>query len=188
MDNKLLNTSKAYSEIFEVLKKHENSIKIDVSRLKERADLHLWGLELKEIYGLEIDTEDITSKDWCRIDDFIYISYYAANVRGISWEDNGQQPVDEHLLVFTFSAGGYTLGDKFHPELFREFFDELKTYNPKYCDTNNSSLYFSLDNAKDVYNNFSVIYERYRQRYCESVKQSEIKELELKLKELKGKQ
>jgi hypothetical protein len=183
----LSKTTKAYKEIFKVLEKHKDSVVFNINNLKDRAELHLWGLKLKEVYGLNIDLKDITSKEWCRISEYIKIGYFSCNNGSqISWEDNGNQPLDEHLLIFSFPTGAYALGDKYPIKLFKEFFEELKTYNPKYCDTNNSTLYFSLDKAKDVFNNFDEIFAKYKYRYNKSAKQREIEELETKLNALKN--
>jgi hypothetical protein len=186
MDKKLQQATKAYKEIFKALEKHEDSVVFNIDNLKQRAELHLWGLTLKEVYELNIDLCDITSKEWCRIGEHINIGYFSCdNGRKITWEDNGNQPLDEHLLIFSFPTGGFMFGDDSPHILFRQFFRELKTYNPKYCDTHNSTLYFSLDNAKDVYNDFKRILVKYRNKYKERSKFNQIKALENKLRELK---
>jgi hypothetical protein len=186
MDKKLQQATKAYKEIFKTLEKHKDSVVFNIDNLKQRAELHLWGLKLKEVYGLNIDLRDITSKEWCRIGDYINIGYFSCdNGRQISWEDNGNQPLNEHLVIFSFPTGGFMFGDDNPHILFRDFFQELKTYNPKYCDTHNSTIYFSLDKAQDVYNNFDEIFAKYKYRYNKSAKQREIEELETKLRELK---
>jgi len=64
--------------------------------------------------------------------------------RHISWSDDGKQPEDELLLVISFPTGAYIFGDDYPTEFFKEFFQELKTYNPKYTDTTNKTLYFQF--------------------------------------------
>jgi hypothetical protein len=47
MDKKLQQATKGYEEIFKVLEKHKDSAVFNIDNLKERAELHLWGFQLK---------------------------------------------------------------------------------------------------------------------------------------------
>jgi hypothetical protein len=185
MNNKLQQATKAYDEIFKLLDKHKDIVIFKAESLREKADLHLWAIELQEVWGLNVDASCLHSKKWSKISQHIGIAYYDGTQKHIAWEDDLLNPTGVYLLVISFPTGAYIFGEDYPKDLFREFFDELKSYNPKYCDTRNSTLYFSLDNAKDVYNNFDKIIEKYKTIHKESSIEREIKELETRLIELR---
>jgi len=65
-------------------------------------------------------------------------------------------------------------------------FLELKTYNPKYIDSTNKSLYFSLDNASEIYNAYDSIIKRYREENQEDFKQRKIQKMKEDLAKLEA--
>lgn len=84
----------------------------------------------------------------------------------ISWSDTGEQPrFGEKLLVIEFPTGAYVFGEIYLPELFNEFFEELKTYGPRYSDSQNHSLYFKIEGSASLFNQFFEILGRYRAKY-----------------------
>jgi hypothetical protein len=189
--NKFETTSNAYKEVLEIIEKHKDTIRFNIKDFKERADKHLWGLEIQEVYGLNIPLTDIYSTTWHRVGEYAVIGFFGDKTDArISWEDNNLKPDNEYLLVISFPTGPYALGEYYMTDVFREFFNELKSYNPKYCDTTNSGLYFTLDNAKDIYNNLEGILDKYkvkcREKFNELYKQKEIENLEKRLSELKS--
>lgn len=68
---------------------------------------------------------------------------------------------DEVLLEISFSTGAYIFGDDYPKEFFSKFYAELKAYEPKYCDDLNHCLYFSMDNAMEIFNAYRDICEKY---------------------------
>lgn len=178
---------KAYNEIFEVINKYRDIISVEFMALEPKAIYHLFGLELKETFGFDIDPKEIRSLDWNRFGDYRSIGKWGEKYkRTIAWEDNGKQPEDELLLKLSFSTGAYIFGDDYPAELFKEFFQELKSYNPKYCDTVNNNLYFSMDNAGKIFNDFPAILKKYYDKNREDAKIRKIKKMEEDLAKLKS--
>lgn len=105
--------------------------------------------------------------------------------RTISWSDDGRQPNDcEWLYVITFSTGAYFLHEKYPEELFDKLWEELKSYNPKYTDTANHSLYYSPKEAKSVHKSFDDIIRKYRGMVKEHLEEKRIQELRDELEKL----
>lgn len=176
---------KIYDEIFKLMDENEDNIAFDVKRLKEKSKLHLYGLELKEKHGLDLDPKSITSLNWNKLGHYITIGWYGDKYgRTISWSDNGEQPTDELLLDISFPTGGYIFGQDYPTEFFQKFFNELKTYKPKYSDTTNNTLYFSMDNASAIFNKFYSILNRYNDENKEDFKKRQIERKKEELQKL----
>ena len=95
-------TKKAYDEILKVLNKHKDLININIEDLETKAKLHLFGLELKENYGLNINPKEVKSTTYNIIGDYLRIYKVGANENSkISWSDDGRQP-DKELLLNSF--------------------------------------------------------------------------------------
>ena len=106
----------------------------------------------------------------------------------ISWEDQGRVPKEgECLLTLRFPAGAYTFGRECPNSFFKKFFEELKEYGPKYCDTVNKILYFDHHNAYEIYEDFDKIFSRYMAEYREGAKERRRQELLKELEKLEGK-
>lgn len=174
-----------YKEIFKLLKKHEDKVVFDIERLEEQSKFHLYGIELKEKYGLDLDPKSITNINWNKLGDYISICHYGKKYnRKISWSDDGSQPEDELLLNISFPTGGYIFGQDYPREFFQKFFNELKTYNPKYSDTTNKCLYFSMDNAGKIFNKFPSILKKYYEENKIDYKKRQIKKKKEELNKL----
>lgn len=181
------NTEKAYKEILKVLKKHKDTIVFDVDGLEIKAKHHLFGVELKEKHGLNIEPKNIKSLDWQILRENINIGWWGDKYnRTISWSDDGTQPKDELLLVISFPTGAYIFGGDYPTEFFQRFFLELKSYNPKYIDTANKSLYFCMNNANRIFNEYGAIIKRYREENKEDIKQRKIKKMKDELSKLEA--
>jgi len=178
---------KAYKEILKLLNKHKDILNFDVPHLERQAAYHLLGLELKQVYGLNIDPKDINNLEWNRFGNFSDIGKWGSKYgRTISWSDDGEQPVDETLLRISFPTGAYLFGDDYPTEIFQQFFNEIKSYNPNYSDTTNKSLYWSLDSAAPVFNSFNDIYKKYRELNAEDIKLHRIKKMKEELEKLES--
>jgi hypothetical protein len=116
--------------------------------------------------------------------------YKESNGRQISWSDDGRQPENEWLCLISFPTGAYIFGNIFkneYPkETFNKFFEELKSYGTKYCDTNNHKLYFTSDVAHKVVKDFPEIFKKYKAMCQEEYDRQCVKELEAELSKLKG--
>lgn len=117
--------------------------------------------------------------------DYFHLGKFGVGTnRCISWSDDGEQPGDEWLLSVCFSSGAYIFGDSYPEDLFNEFFQELKSFGPKYCDTVNHHLYFSHENANLVFNSFPEIFKKYCLRVSEEFKKNQKQKLLDKLARL----
>lgn len=179
-------TEKAYKEILKALNKYKSEIVFDVDSLERQAKQHLFGLELVEKYGFKIDPKNIHSTDWQKLKENVYIGIFDGERRRISWPDDGRQPKNETLLYISYPTGAFIFGDDYPTEFFQKFFLELKTYKPKYIDSANKSLYFSLDNAGKIYNDYDSIIKRYYEKNKEDLRQRKIKQMKYELSKLEA--
>ena len=183
----------AYKEILDLVEKYTDIIVFDHRDLKNKSDYHLFGLKLKEEYGLDIDPTNIYSLDYNRFGDYRGIGIWDEKLRRtISWLDDPKQaqPENELLLVISFPTGAYIFGNSsnndYPIELFQQFFNELKTYNPKYSDTMNKSLYWSMENASKIFNEFPNILKKYQDINKIDSKKRAIKKLKEDLEKLQS--
>lgn len=184
---------KAYSEILKVCNKYEwvEWIKDILQKANNYIEIARW----KKEYDITLRFE--TNVTWLRyIDSPIYDHHfiYFTNAQedkdkwswySISWSDDGRQPNNEWLLSISFSTGAFIFWDDYPKELFNELFEELKTYNPKYTDTNNHYLYYSLEDSWKIIKEYKSIMEKYHKRNKEEANLRRIKKLELELEKLK---
>jgi hypothetical protein len=176
---------KAYSEILKTLKKYKDVCVFDIEDLERKSKCHLFGIELKENFGFNIDPKIINSCDWFDFGNYTSIGRWGEkHRRTISWPDNGKQPKDELLLRFSFPTGAYIFGEDYPVELFQKLFLEIKSYNPKYVDSHNSNIYFSMDNAGIIFNAFPVIMRKYNELNKYDRKQRQIQKLKDDLSKL----
>lgn len=193
--NKLDIANKAHEEIFALLEKHKELHGFDLQSLKGESKEHLFAIELQEIYGWNIDTRLIDSTDWVSLGSNIKLGFFSPkNRRTISWEDNNMQPNGEMLLVLTFPAGAYIFGscgfgdDEDYPtEFFAKFWQELKSYKPKYIDSHNHSMYFGLEQGGKVYNNYKDIFKKYHDLNKEDMKERKIAKMKKEIEKLESK-
>ena len=177
----------AYSEILKALKKYKNICIFDVNNLEIDANNHLFGLKLKNEFGLNIDPKRINSLDWNKFGQYRSIAQYGKKYkRTIFWSDDGNQPEDELLFQISFPTGAYIFGDDYPVNLFEKFFLELKGFNPKYTDNANKGLYFSMDNAKYIFNSFDEVIKKYYDLNKEDYKKRQIIKLKEDLKKLEN--
>lgn len=187
----------AYIEILDVVKKHEKTLNpLYNTRVPDPEDLStvIRMLNVSKEFGIQISEDSIS--EWMDVisPDGNHYRYGFMNLglfhgdRQISWSDDGRQPKDEWLLKIGFPTGAYIFGDYFKSEYpvetFDVFFDELKSYGPKYCDTANHSLYFSSDNARRVYEDFDEIFNRHKEGVVNEMKRQKKLQLEQELTRL----
>ena len=125
--------------------------------------------------------------DYVKVSDYEFIAKYGEDYnRTISWSDDDRQPDDEWLYVISFPTGACVLGDDYPTYTFNTFFNELKTYGPKYVDSLNNSLYFSSSNAKIAYNNLYKIFNKHKDLAIIENKKRRAEKLRKELEELEG--
>lgn len=178
---------KAYDEILKVLHKNREICVFDVSDLERKAKIHLFGLELKEVYGLNVDPKQINSIDWIRFGDYRTIGLWGEkHRRTISWSVDGRQPKDEMLLQICFPTGAHIFGEDYAVNFFQIFWLELKSFKPDYIDEVNHGLYWRLENAKDVFNLFDETLKKYHELNREDSKQRRIEKMKKELEKLEN--
>lgn len=186
MDN-LDVTKKAYKDILETIKKYDGIVNYDYEELTKVSNLYLFGIELKEKYGLNIEPSEIFSLNYNHFGEYMSIGWWGEKYnRDIGCPDNGKKPKDELLLSLWFPTGAFIFGEDYPKEIFWKFWEELKKYNPKYIDTINSEMYFSMKNARNIFNEFPKILEKYYEINETDKKQREIKGLQEKLNKLQN--
>lgn len=186
---KLEQAKKAYQEILDIVNKHKDICLYSFNEMNSKAKIHLLGLELKEKYGLNINPEDVRSLDYNNFGKYRSIGWWGEKYRRtISWSNDGSQPEDELLLSLCFPTGAYIFGnsnDNDYPEeLFKKFWQELKSYNPEYVDTVNKNLFFSIENASKIFNDFPGILEKYYEINKRDSKERKIKKLKEEIEKL----
>jgi hypothetical protein len=156
---------------------------------------HLMLIEWYEKYGLKIEHDHKPySYNYFKIDDYQGFSRYGdaakekaeGSGRYISWPDNDKQPKNEWLFSISFSTGAYIFGEDYdgQKQLFQDFFNELKSYNPDYLDSMNKSLYWKLENAKPIFDKFYTILKKYQELNIADLKRREANKLREKLAKL----
>ena len=183
MNNNLEEIRKSYQAVFKVLNKHKENISFDLNDLKHKSEVHILKIRLNEL-GFKVNyignLTYVDIRDW-----FHYVHYTPDSQYTISWSDDGRQPSNEELIKVSFPTGAYIFGDSYPTSVFNRLFIELKSFNPLYSDTKNSSLYFSLEDGARLYKEFDEIYKKYRELHTEESKAQKIKELEYQLAKLK---
>ena len=176
---------KVYNSILKIAKKHKDLLNYDFDMIELTAKDHLFGLELKEKYGLNVNPKRIDNIQWKELKNNVYLTYIDGVNRKISWPDDGKQPKGEYLILLKYSTGAYIFGNDYPTEFFQKFWIELKSFNPDYIDSANKCLYFKLENAKEIFNQYDSILKKYYDLNKEDVKQREILALQRKLETLK---
>lgn len=148
--------------------------------------------EVCEIFNI-YDLPETCQPNYIEIDKERLIIYANRNNSIVAWSDDGRQPCEEYVYRVGFPTGAYIFGDlsweydNFYPkEIFNEFFEKLKTYNPKYSDTNNHCLYFSPDNAYLIHRDYRTILQRYSEKVQLSFKSLRAEKLKKELRELEN--
>jgi hypothetical protein len=191
MKKEKINAKLAYAEVMDVLKKHKDICVFDIDDLDRRAACHLFGIKLKEDYGLDIDPKRVESLQWLNYKEYCHIGWWGKKYnRTISWPDDKQQPEDNLLLEISFPTGPYIFGfgsmfnQEYPQEFFQKFWHELRSYNPDYVDSHNNSLYWKIENASVIFNSFDDIMQKFNDLNKEDVKQRKIKAMKDELSKL----
>lgn len=176
--------NKNLKEILEICKKDTKDCTLqDIKNICEK---QLLADELNKKFGTRLSGIDINNEDCIYIDRIgtdMYIAKYGKNYnRNIL--NISTQPENEQLFSIEFPTGPYIFGEAYDFELFNRFFEELKTYQPKYVDEINHSLYFDLKTGAKAYKNYNKILEKYNKEYDKKAKQRKIDKLQEQIKYL----
>ena len=165
-----------------------------LSEISIKAKNRVIRYEWEEKYGIKLDSR-FAECDYLRLNDYEFIGYYEDGYksheegcgRSISWPEGDKQPVKEWLYEVGFSTGAYIFGEDYkeQQQLFQDFFEELRTHKPDYEDLHNYSLYWKIENSKEIILEFKNILNKYRDRNRDELKTRKIKKMEEELLELK---
>jgi len=159
------NNTKPYQEILDVMERHGGTIKdrhgIDIrSRIKDLIRM----LDVFSEFSIcARDRQEPNGSTYYKISDHQDILLFGKDYnRTVAWLDEGEQPENEWLYCIGFPTGAYIFGQDYPTKTFNAFFNKLKSYGPRYCDSHNHSMYFSKENAAAVHKDFNLIMEEYR--------------------------
>ena len=179
---------KAYKEILGVLEEHSDVIDLGKDyRLDIRNDIksRIRQTEVEQAFDIKIPGKGYATAHY-RINGRSAIHYYSGEKdQAIGCSDDGRQPKDEWLYVVQFPCGAYTLHEDYPTETFNEFFEELRSYKPKYSDTPNHALYFTEDVAKVVHEALPDILRKYGDRVEDELNRRRIARLQEELSQLR---
>ena len=178
-------TKKMYAEIMKTLNKYKSTCVFDIEELERKSKVHIYGLELKEKYGLNIEPKQVNSLDHNKFGEWKTICWFGEKYkRTISWSIDGRQPEDELLLQIGFPTGAYIFGEDYATDFFQKFWLELKTYKPDYIDEANCCLYWNIKNAKEIFNSYNALLKKYYELNKEDAKQRLIDKMKKELEQL----
>ncbi len=187
--NKIISECKdLYVENTTRSKDPEEYIKKIVDIAENQKKIH----ERNDKYWVWIPYDAQFNWNFCRISEQMSIVYFGDAEKDkeewrwyyISRSDDWKQPKDEHLLHIYFSTWAYFLSSAYPTNTFQKMREELKLFWPKYCDTTNKWLYFSLDQCKDICKEYPNIIKKYREIATEEIKEKEKETLREKLAKL----
>lgn len=163
---------KFYEQALELVKNAPDTVKKEYSVLLEEDSIERALSILRISKEFQIPLVLSSSSHWITVEGYpesqhMNIGFYPKDGdRKITWSDDERQPEDEYLLVISFPTGPYIFGsyfrDNYPKDTFNTFFEELRSYGPKYADTANHTLYFTADAASNVYWNFNDVMEKYQ--------------------------
>jgi hypothetical protein len=168
-----------YKELIRIIEDYNLD---DMQKVKIDAEKRIFAFEFLNKYNIEIDPNKLSINNGVIWTSFytpfgdIYLGTYGNKYnRTVT---NNKQDVDEEVLLhISFPTGAYIFGEDYPKEFFAKFYSELKSYNPKYCDDLNKGLYFSMDNATNIFNDYRNICKKYIDENRNDCKQRKIKEL-----------
>lgn len=192
----------AYTEILEVCEKYPNFDQrfsfYDIQEMRNKAKNHLMLIDWYEKYGLKLDHSHHTvfGYNYFRVSEYTSFQKFgdaaaekeAGSGRYIAWSVDDRQPDHEWLFIINFPTGAYIFGGDYPTDLFQRMWEELKAFGPKYRDDVNKYLYFSMEDAAPIMEQFNGIMQKYRQIYKDEETKREIEATEAKLKKLKEKE
>lgn len=98
---------------------------------------------------------------------------------------NQSEPFTPQLLLeIRFDGGAYVFGREYDTEYFNAFFSELQEFTPDYIDSVNHEIYYKPERAKEGYEHYRKVFQKYREGYASRSKQKKIESLKKQLAEL----
>lgn len=168
--NKLQFAKKLHEKFFALLEKHKDFHNFPISYLKKQSDNFLFEMTLKHLYGFKINSNVITNFKWqdmgkymtiCFIDKTTYTEHFLTKLDDFEF--------GKHWLRIYLKNPYTFIPDDFEDNAFygvpvntyNKFINELLEYQPKYFDPNNNAMYFEIEKAGKVFNDYFALYEKY---------------------------
>lgn len=184
-----------YNEIFRFLENYKSEIVFDIQKLKWIAEEHLFYNRLKNDYDFNVNMGRCL-KGGVFNDSFVELKYgvYYLKVNEYNMSgsfDDGIYPEHNEELVKVDILGCIPnisfIKDTFLcSAITNSFFAFLKTYDPKYMDTVNKILYFTLENGAKVYNEYDAFIDDWYKKTKGAENNAKINELESQIDKLKN--
>lgn len=157
-----LSKKEGYKKVLQIIKKYELDELHKVECLAEKGIL---AADIKEKYHVDVAIDSMNTNNgiWCSVHVLLgnmYIGHFGSKYnRDVT---NNKQDCDNELLVhLRFPTGAYVFGEDYPVDFFNRFWEELLSYNPKYVDSANHGLYFSIGNAAAFIDNYGAICMKY---------------------------
>lgn len=193
----MTNKIETYEAILALVTDEISEDRIELS--KSTLETVIENLKVSERFGIPLQSVTNNYAGWLKVgkryDDFMVLGKFGEDEgRTISWSDSGKQPKKsgEWLFKIGFSTGAYIFGsgnlsdDSYPKKTFDLFFEALKEYKPKFCDTANHCLYFTEATAKEVYENFYVLFDKYKALVQDEIKEQQKQKLRAELERLEN--
>ena len=182
-----MNKIEAYKLILKTINDCDAQVKLDTDISTYNLPSLIKKCELEEEFGIKI--KYIKSETWFDCGYYSTIGLWGSvHGRTISWSDDDRQPEDEWLYQISFPTGAYIFGNDYCTNTFGLFFAELKSFSPKYSDTNNHNLYFTSDTAAKVHNEFEGLLKKYSGFVQKEINDKRIEKIKKELESLECKQ
>lgn len=183
-----MKTIDAYKKILKVIKSCAKEVAIDSSvDISYKLESLITREEIQESFGIDLKNCYEYGTTYFSLRDDKFIGKYGSKYnRTIAWSDDDTQPEDEWLFVISYPTGAFIFGEDYQQETFKQYFDELKGFEPEYVDTANHNLYYTADKAKAVFEKVDEVFKKYRTIAEENRKDAKIAVLKKQLEELEG--
>lgn len=183
-----MKTIDAYKKILKVVKSCAKDVAIDSSvDTSYKLEQLITREEIQESFGINLMNCYDYSDTYFNLHGDKFIGKYGSEYnRTISWSDDGTQPEDEWLFVISYPTGAFIFGEDYQQETFKQYFEELKGFSPKYVDTVNHNLYYADDVAKVVFEKVDELLKKYHAIAEENRKEAKIEALKKQLEALEG--
>ena len=199
MSNKEI--KKAYETVCEVYEKYKDEkgnafddLEVCYNSIKN----HLLRIEWEEKYGIKLPSSAAPyTENSIKVNPYMHILFFVDGIVYVKGYEKhrmnrkNRQYKNGWLLKIRFYSGAYIFGRDYPEKLFHKLIKEIRSYKPDYDDPWSHSMYWKLENAKEIYDDFQSILDKYfdvykktaKERKIEGIKK-EMRRLERELKEL----
>jgi len=137
----------------------------DMQFAKRAAEKHVFVDEFRDKYHIVVNAEHLSIDNGFWINVPVRLGNMYIGLFGEKYNrdvlNNTQDTDEEILLTIQFHTGAFVFGEDYPTEFFEKFYAEIKTYKPKYCDDLNKSMYFSMENAANIFEDYRGICDKY---------------------------